>query len=222
MPNNVETRMWLVSSNGSQLSEKQIEDFFWQFISITPGVKTGEEQRLFDFNLIIPQPENIWLGNVGGDPNENIKLINELGGLDVVKQAFKEGKQFPIETTPALTDAQINLYGMVNGLSWNSNNWETKWGAYDCYYDFDAVYEDYEKCGSAHVSFYTAWNVPEKILRMVREKAIVHGFDIACHFGGEMDYPGKYVSGNFMYWDAKWNDKTHELKLIGDPMNVHA
>ena len=219
MPNNVETRMWLLSRDRKPLSEKQIEEFFSQFISIDQeALAERKEPRLFDFNTILPQPDNIWLGAVGGREDENLKDIEEYGGLDAVKQALKEKKSFPITGQPCLTNVQIKQFGMVNGLDWNREHWETKWGAYDCLYDYAAIYGNGAK---ANVSFYTAWSVPEKILRMVREIALKQGYDIICEFGGELDNPGEYFAGKFMYWDAVWNEETGELERQGDPIDVH-
>jgi hypothetical protein len=219
MANNVETKMWLLSKDCTELSDKQVEDFFSQFITIDHGVRKGEEPRLFDFNTLIPQPENIWLGSVGGTAESNIKNIEELGGLEEVKRAFREEqKRFPPSETPCLTDEQITQFGMVNGLDWNRKNWETKWGAYYCQYDWSARYGG---TGYAQVSFCTAWAVPEKILRMVRDKAIENGFEIECEFIGEIEEPGVYTNGTFMYWNGEWNEETEELERKGEPVEVY-
>jgi hypothetical protein len=218
MPNHVETKMWLLSLDGTTLSDKQVDDFFSQFISIDKEALNCEEPRLFDFNSLLPQPDNIWLGEVGWDADDNIRVIEEYGGLDAVKQALKERKRFPIEKSPCLTEEQILKYGMVNGLDWNRQNWETKWGAYYCKFDFSARYGGE---GYAQVAFYTAWNVPEKILKMVRDIAIRNGFEIECEFGGEIDEPGVYTNGTFMYWNAEWNEETEELERIGEPVDIH-
>jgi hypothetical protein len=211
MPNNVETTIRLVSKDGSPLSEKQAEAFFTQFISIAPEPAEGEEPRRFDFNCIIPQPKNIWSGAVGGEAEDNLKGIEHYGGLEAVRQAYRNGKHFHIHESPCLTDKQIIQFGMINGLDWNCKNWETKWGAYDCYFDW----------ASGSVSFYTAWSVPEKIIRMVRAAALKQGYDIECEFGGELDNPGKYSDGLFMYWNQEYNDETGEWERIGDPIEVH-
>jgi hypothetical protein len=100
---------------------------------------------------------------------------------------------------------------MINGLDWNRENWETKWGAYDCCFDWES--------GSA--AFYTAWSVPEKILRLVRTAALKQGHDIECEFGGELDTPGEYSGGLFMYWNQEYNEETGEWERIGDPVDVH-
>jgi len=132
MPNNVETKMWLLSRNGTQLTDKQVEEFFSQFIGIDPEPKSGKDPRYFDFNAIIPQPDNIWHGSVGGKAENNLKEIEELGGLDAVKQVYKDGNDFPLDKSPCLTDEQIVQFGMVNGLDWNREHWQTKWNSYYC------------------------------------------------------------------------------------------
>ena len=214
MPNHVETKMWLLSQDGSQLSSKQVEDFFSQFISIDTHARDCEEARIFDFNLIIPQPDNIWPGNVGGLPENNILNIEKYGGIDAVKKAIKDRAYFEPNDL-CLTEDQVKQFGLVNGLDWNRKYWETKWGAYDCHFDWDG-----DK-GDAHVYFYTAWTVPEKIIRLIREIALKQGFDVRCEFGGELDDLGVYEDGLFMYWETEWNDATGDYERKGDPVDVH-
>jgi len=136
-----------------------------------------------------------------------------------VNQALKAHKRFPLEKSPCLTDEQIVKFGMVSGLDWNRKNWETKWGAYDCRYDWSSRYGG---PGEFQVSFYTAWSIPEKVLRMIRNIALKQGYEIECEFGGELDEPGAYTNGTFMYWNAEWNDETEELERIGEPVCVHS
>jgi hypothetical protein len=217
MPNNVETKIWLIKSDGSPISEKQVEEFFSQFIGINPKALVNDEPRRFDFNSLVPQPDNIWLGYIGGEADENLEVIEELGGLDAVRQDIKSGKRFP-HRYPCLNDEQIVGFGLVNGLDWNNENWETKWGAYDCRFDWSARYGG---PGDFQVLFYTAWCVPEKILRMVRNIALEQGFEIECEFGGELDEPGIYTNGTFMYWNTEWNEEKEEFERVGDPIDVH-
>jgi len=106
MANNIKTKMWLLSRDGTQLSDKQVEDFFSQFISIDPEPE-GKDPRYFDFNKIIPQPDNIWHGSVGGIAEKNLKAIEEYGGLDTVIQALKQCKKYPLGEEPCLTKEQI-------------------------------------------------------------------------------------------------------------------
>jgi hypothetical protein len=218
MPNNVETWMWLIPMNGNSLSDKEVEDFFSQFITVEIKAKKDEDPRRFDFNTIIPRPENIWLGDVGGNEEENLKEIEELGGLDVVRQALKEGKSFHDEMYPCLTDKQIKQFGMVNGLDWDREHWETKWNAYYCEFDWSARFGGQ---GAYQVAFCTAWNIPEEIIRKIRNKAVKKGYEIRCEFGGELDNPGVYAEGEFMYFEGKWNEEKEELERIGDPIDVH-
>ena len=217
MPNNVETKMWLLSHDGSGLTDEQVEGFFSRYITVVP-VSGSEDPRLFDFAKIIPQPENIWLGSVAGISGDNLKTIKGYGGLDAVLKTLKEGKRYPREKNPCLNNKQIMNYGLVNGLDWNRENWETKWGAYDSQYDRSSRYGGR---GYAQVTFFTAWSVPEKILRLIRSDAIKQGFDIECEFGGELDNYGVYSHGTFMYWNTEWNEDTEEFEKIGDPIEIY-
>ena len=218
MPNNVETKMWLVPRNGVSLSDKEVESFFSQFITVNAEPAECEEPRMFDFGKLVPQPDNIWHGYIGGRAEDNLKTIEEYGGLDAVRQAYKDGKRFPFDKSPCLTEEQIQQFGLVGWYDWNVKNWETKWGAYECRFDWSARRGG---DGYAQVSFDTAWSVPEKILRMVRKIAVESGYDIECEFGGELDYPGIYSSGQFLYWKGSWNEETEELERVGDPVDVH-
>jgi hypothetical protein len=217
MPNNVELKLWLLSRDGTALSDKQVEDFFSQFITVIPKPAKGVDSRLFDFNTLKPQPENIWHGSIGGIAEKNLEQIKEYGGIEKVKQVLKE-KDYPIGEAPCLTEEQIVEFGMVNWYDWNKENWGTKWGAYYCEYDWSARHGG---AGRAQVAFCTAWNVPEELLRMIRNIALKQGYEIECEFCGETDYPGVYSSGQFMYWNAKWNEETEELERIGEPIDVH-
>jgi len=218
MPNNVETRMWLLSRNGSSLTDKEVESFFSQFITIDHEQRIGEDPRRFDFNIIIPQPDNLWCGHIGGIAEYNLKTIEEYGGLDAVKQAYEHGMNFPEEKSPCLTDEQVVQFGMVSWWNWRREHWETKWNAYYCQYDWGARYGG---SGYAQVAFCTAWSVPEEIIRKIRNKAIEQGYEICCEFSGEIDEPGIYRDGSFMYFYGKWNEETEELERVGDPIDVH-
>jgi len=218
MPNNVETKMWLVKPDGSELTDAEVEAFFTQFISTRFQEHDPVEEFYLDFNKLIPQPENIWLGYVGRSAEINMKIIDELGGIENVLRGMKVGVVFPDGKYPCLTDEQIKDFGLVNGLDWNVKNWETKWGAYECDFEWNARYGG---DGYAQVCFYTAWSVPEKILRLIREKAVESGYDIISEFGGELDCPGEYSDGTFMYWDAEWDEEEDELVRKGDPIDIH-
>jgi len=217
MPNHVETKMWLVKPDGSELTNKEVETFFSQFITLSQKLD-DKETRVFDFGKLVPQPENIWLCNVGGGAESNMKIIEEHGGLEMVLNDIKAGKDFPDDKTPCLNDEQIKAFDLVNGLDWNVKNWETKWGAYSAEYYWSARYHG---DGYAQVTFLTAWSVPEKILRLIRKKAEEGGYDIVAEFEGELDYPGEYSEGIFMYWNTEWDEEAEEKVRIGDPIDVH-
>jgi hypothetical protein len=210
--------MWLVETDRCPLSDKEVESFFSQFITVDPEPENGKDPRLFDFNTIIPQPDNIWHGNIGGVAEDNLKTIEGYGGLDAVKQAYKQCKKYPPSEEPCLRDEQIVQFGMVSWWDWNREHWETKWNAYDCQYDWSARYGG---AGYAQVTFCTAWQVPEEIIRRIRNIALESGYEIYCEFSGEIDEPGIYRDGSFMYFYGKWNEETEELERVGDPIDVH-
>jgi len=211
MPNHVETKMWLIKPDGSELTDAEVEAFFTQFITLGKS-RDDQEPRFIDFGKLVPPPKNIWLGYVGGSKERNMKTIEEFGGIENVLKAMKAGEDFPDEKRPCLTNEQIKGFGLVNGLDWNVENWETKWGAYDCRFEWGARYGG---DGYAQVYFYTAWAVPEKILRLIRKKAVESGYDIIAEFGGELDDPGEYSEGTFMYWNAEWDEEGELVRKEG-------
>ena len=207
MPNHVETKLWLIKPTQQVLSENEISTFWEQFISISPPSELPDrEPRYFNFAKIIPEPDNLWLGNEGGDYRTNFLEIKEHGGLEHVLSVlrvdgyFKSGDNY---WTPTLTSEQITKYGLISALDWRRHNWGTKWGAYSCSFDFESFYGN----ETAQVTFLTAWNVPEVIIRLIREKALQQGFDIIAEFGGELDYPGYYKNGEFSYFEIKWSEE---------------
>jgi len=231
MPNNVNNSLWLVRPVGGSfapLTDDEVKDFWSPFIK-------GEK---FDFNTLIPMPDNIWLGSVGGTSRDhddtNIKEIrsalSELVDSQecpdsvialVAAQKLRNGEDIVPEGKPSicsvcLSDAQIINFGMVNGLDWCSKNWDSKWGAYDCSFDFSGRWGN-----CPQVSFYTAWSPAEKICRVLREKANAIGLDIIAEFDGELDNPGDYIEGLFSWYDQTYNEETDEYTMGDEPIETY-
>ena len=223
MPNHVETRMWIIQNNDNRdLSYTDVESFWGQFIIVhQPDINHPDiDTRMFDFNRIIPQPYNLWLGNVGGHPEQNLNEIEEHGGLDAVMYTLRYSQHFmtPIEFYPCLTHDQCAEHNLFPAMKWNNEHWETKWGAYSCRFDWSDRY-----CwrGDGQVYFQTAWNVPMKIIRIIRAKALEAGYDIVAEFSGELDHHGEYSEGVFSFWETVWNEETGEYERIGDPIAAY-
>ena len=225
MPNHVETRMWIVPNNDNQaLSDKEVESFWGQFIIVQqPDIDYPDiDTRMFDFNRIIPQPYNLWLGCEGGSPEQNIERIEAFGGFNAAMYALRYNAHFMTPTKMSvealsLTRDQCAERGLVPHMVWCREHWETKWGAYSCRFDWSARYG----CGDGQVYFQTAWNVPMKIIRIIRAKALEAGYDIVAEFSGELDNHGEYSEGVFSFWETVWNDEIQVYERIGDPIAVH-
>ena len=213
MPNHVINTIWLVKPGGDLTSE-EIKNFFSEFMKPVPE---KNNEMCFDFNVIIPQPDNIWQGSIrGGD--DNIRKINERGGLEYCRKVMAEGGKFDpdndgYEWQPCLNDKEIEDFGLISWFDWNRENWGTKWGAYECAFNFEDIH-------SPHVHFWTAWSPPYPILRKLREKALKEGYEINAEFGGEIDHPGEYSEGLFMHFEATYDEETGDQEITGDPVEV--
>lgn len=89
--------------------------------------KVLTDENVFDFNLLIPQPENIFNGSLG---EEERKMCIE-------------------ENRP-------------NWYDWNSENWGTKWNAYQT----EVLTNDDD---TLEFTFQTAWNIPQPIINSLFE-----------------------------------------------------
>ena len=147
MPNWVTARITL---NGSEENVKKVLDFIR-----TEGVdENGKEFiRLFDFNKVIPMPEelNIQSGSAGSD--DDYDFINNM----------RERKDENDEDFNRMIDLgqkylmNIAKYGYKDWYDWKVANHGTKWGACDTEVDGNQI------------TFDTAWSFPAPVIEKLSE-----------------------------------------------------
>ena len=112
----------------SRLKETKVETGEYTqtwYLNLDDPVELADQKRLVvDFNLIVPQPENM-----------------ETGGCT--------GTHAP---------------GVVCWHQWNSNNWGTKWNAYDTIVELD------EETGFGIIKMETAWSHPFPVMEALMNK----------------------------------------------------
>lgn len=121
--------------------------------------KVTTKESIFDFNRIIPMPEEL---NIGEDSFTTFVFYNK--DLSVIEFA----KKFREECRAAFSErfekdalqGVINYlkYGYVSWYHWSIDNWGTKWNSYEVEYINDN-----------QVTFQTAWNFPYPVIRKLSE-----------------------------------------------------
>jgi len=157
MPNHV---YYIMGVSGK---ESEVKEFFDTHI-----VKTENDEDYFDFDTIIPFPEEL-AGTTS--PNSPPRVDGREVPHDSVQ--YKVWKK--------TSEALIEKYGCDNWYDWKTSNWGTKWGAYDF-----GWFESREN----YFTFQTAWSTPDPIFEKLAEMYPGLRFEIdVCEEGG-------YYSGN--------------------------
>ena len=121
--------------------------------------KVTTKKSIFDFNRIIPMPEELIISE-----NSYTGFFSELEKyrlLDLAHIFRKECEKF--EGTSFKSDAIAGLlnylnYGYVSWYRWSIENWGTKWNSYEIEYINDN-----------QVTFQTAWEFPKPIIQKLSE-----------------------------------------------------
>lgn len=66
----------------------------------------------------------------------------------------------------------------TNWYNWNNENWGTKWDAGDTY--LAEMDENADGTASIHISFQTAWSIPEPVMRAMVEQHPELRFEFSC------------------------------------------
>ena len=176
----------------------------------TSIIITGEREDLsriantigddFDFDRIIPMPEELRSTTAGGHHEYRIYYGESTDQDDEERRA--ELDQEPKNRAKADQDkALLEKYGAYDWYDWSRMNWGTKWTPSDVSIESD---ED-----DITIIFDTAWSFPEPILRRLSEmypslhfsgRAVDHwmpwGLDFEAHNGQlsieDLDYDQEY------------------------------
>lgn len=153
--------------------------------------KTSE----FDFNNLIPMPENLWCGSVtyrkeGSPSPSNWRILSEedVSELDLGKLFQKDFKPYGNEEVES---PERRLFGKDTASDWCPKNWGTKWNAYNIHF----------KEESLEIFFHTAWDGVPKLVALLSQN---------------LNVPIEY-----RYYDILWGEdpmgylKTISLTLLG-------
>lgn len=136
----------------------------------------SDEERLIDFNKILPAPPslNITSGSStsngiailkwrAGDPSDIRKIMGYQWATEFVSEEtlithMLENKTANLEEAQKALDNK-RLYGHQDWHSWNTANWGTKWNAYS-----------HEAKEDGAIKFETAWSTPYPVIEALSRK----------------------------------------------------
>jgi hypothetical protein len=136
------------------------------------------EERVFDFNRIIPMPELLRRTSTGSTTIEGKKVTSWY----VIREASADEPEQLREFTPE-EKAVLRDIGHDNWYDWRSANWGTKWNACDPQIEDPRSIEFH----FLKITFDTAWSEPEPIFRKLIAAFPRLTFD--CRWRHEEDDP---------------------------------
>lgn len=121
--------------------------------------KVTTKESIFDFNRIIPMPEELIISE--NSYTDFFSKLEKYRLLDLAHIFRKECEK--LEGTSFKSDAIAGLlnylnYGYVSWYYWSIENWGTKWNSYEIEYINDN-----------QVTFQTAWEFPKPIIQKLSE-----------------------------------------------------
>ena len=163
-----------------------------------------------DFNKLIPMPQELGIES-GSRTNEGLKFYNDFLEIYTLGQNPKEMDllHIPEEREEAFLKRRTDIdrqtwdlgkqafqnrlrFGAATWYAWCTNNWGTKWNAYDVFYN------------DGTLGFDTAWSAPhpviEKLAEMFPDVQITHEWadeDIGCNCGRREYADGELVEEFF-------------------------
>ena len=160
MPNHITNRLQIIGSN---------PEVVFDFIR-----SKKNEDDLFDFNLIVPTPEEI---EAVGEPSSRVvaaayEIAKSLAEMSVLKAGHLDiQKRYRVEPEyySQLEKAvrAVRKTGFAYWYDWRVQNWDTKWGAYNFRREGNFLF------------FETAWSFPETIIFKLSKLFAAHTFKIA-------------------------------------------
>jgi hypothetical protein len=138
------------------------------------------EDRLFDFDRIIPRPEIL---NHTGSGHREIDG-QKVESWYIVKHAKHDPPQEQeiVRLFTAEEEAELNAIGHHDWYSWSVQKWGTKWNASRVEIDDSSI-----KYGFIEILFETAWDAPVPVLRRIVEMFPKLSFD--CRWRHEDENP---------------------------------
>ena len=194
MPNWVRTRL---TFNGEQNRVAEIKEL----VKTTGKNAQGKYTNEFDFNKVIPMPEELNIpSSSSGDLGMRYLLLNAKHPILWTEddRSFMESMEKVKEENPDRFNADIELgkkyliniakYGYKDWYEWSCNNWNTKWNA-----------SEIEWIADNCVEFETAWSfcfpIVKKLSEMFPDVEIVFCFaDEDCGSANAGD--GRMIAGN--------------------------
>lgn len=151
MPNNVETTLTVTGDDAE----------------IKKLVKFMKGETAFDFNKIIPMPEEL----------KNVRCgLSQIDGKKVDTWLNVDGKDVAIPESTLKRWRE--KHGFANWYDWAYENWGTKWNAYD-------VSGWTITKGEAEIYFVTAWASPEILIKNLAKQFRTLRFEASV--GGEVE-----------------------------------
>ena len=134
------------------------------------------QDKIFDFNRLIPMPEMLKRTGTGSHMIDGKKLTSWY----VVREASVDSPEEVRAFTPE-EEAVLRDIGYSNWYDWANAYWGTKWNACDTTIDGEGAIER----GWVEIVFHTAWRAPEPVLRKMI--ATFPQLEFTCQWTNEGD-----------------------------------
>lgn len=159
------------------LTINESEEKVRKFLDAVKGEKSD-----FDFNKIIPMPEELSIESCSTGEHGMSFLLGDKSALDGYdakrrEEAIRLGAKYLVN---------IALYGAQDWYDWCRANWGTKWNAYDIDVDGNKI------------RFDTAWNAPAPVYRKIAEMFPDYNIEIVY-----ADEDCGYNAGRFLIEDGE-------------------
>lgn len=225
MPNHVTHRV-VVSG-----PDAEIERFRARCIRTQKDETTGEDYTFFDFNSLIPMPDEIRNTESSSTVSDGHAVLAFENGDDTQLRGMLhwpwikekgittvEGvRDLLMERSPNCTElarqqiANLAKYGAGNWYDWSTNHWGTKWNSYSFAIDDN---------GSDNFCFKfdTAWSPPEPVFEKMAEEFPKLDFSVlAFDEGWGYAYEGIGCNGEFQAKELKATAELYALVYGEEP-----
>ncbi len=164
---------WTSNSIYAEGSPEQISEFL---------EKIRGENGILDFNSIIPMPKLLRHTASGGREIDG-KKVSEWYVIEHADYENKKPDKARLFT--AEEEAELQQLGARSWYDWSINNWGTKWNA--CRAEIED--EGAVKYGYIRITFETAWDAPEPILKKLADMFPLLSLRCEWRHEDESSYP---------------------------------